>query len=806
MGYEIIMKKSKAAEELYAAWSVLGKPEKRKELLKKAVGVALFTNDVLFPDMLYAKALGSPYAHAKIESIDSREALELPGVKAVISYQEMIDMGVTVDFPPPPQYTFYKKALFVGDWIAAVAADDPVLAEEACDLIKVKYEELPFVLTGNEAAQPDAPQIHDDDPYRAPGNVYKPVQEVNIGDVAEGFKQADVVIEREYRLPSIKHMFTEPICAVAKWAGDELEVWRTDAMGLGMGAAMLAQCLGMPQNKVHFHQVYIGGHFGGKGAYDFLRYTLIAALLARKAGRPVKIVSNIRQSLVTNHVVDPGLPTYHYKVGAKKDGTLTAYDGRVTGSQGRSSMFNSGINGQLKGVLNYYYCPNKHYETHPYHTNRPDVGTLRAAGSQLAAFPAETIINELSAELGIDPLDFRLKNGIKSPHPINKSQNPWASGNLAKLAQAVADQVGWRDKFKGWGVPTSVNGSKRRGVALTLGVHSCGWGQLPSDPRQPASRVTAMVKVNISGAVDVLINDSEVGNGKETATCQVVAEVLGVDMKDVEHSPRFSTQPDGIGSYGSTGEGLAVTAAWNAAYDVKKKMLDGAATLLKKSPEELVLDIKHKQVYIKDEPEKKVTLFTLFQNIGCAMYGLGTMSPPQFAPDAIKDPVSGKPWEDMGGFASYLEVEVDTETGQLEVIDALTACQVGMILNPHIYYGQGIGGLVHGLSQMTGEGIIYDERTGTPLNGSLIDYPVWMSADVDPEHLDLFADVDPADARLFGFKGKGASEGIYCAVWGAFAEAVYNATSVWLREMPCRPEKILKALGKADFPVTKGVI
>jgi xanthine dehydrogenase molybdenum-binding subunit len=414
------------------------------------------------------------------------------------------------------------------------------------------------------------------------------------------------------------------------------------------------------------------------------------------------------------------------------------------------------------------------------------------------------ITNEMAEKLGIDPVDYKTKFGMQAGDTVLMSQQKLAGGSAPKLVQKLALEVGWKDKWKGWGIPSEINGSKRRGVGICIAQHECGWVVA----NQLVGRSCVLTKVNLDGKADISCNNIEVGSGVDTAMCMVTAEILGIDLNSVKKAAAGSTgAPNSTGSLASSGLGTNVYAAFKAAEDVRNKILNGASVLLKVNPKDLTLDLNHKCVYVTAVPDKKTSLYDVGILIGGGvLYGLGSSAPPPEAPDGLKDPLTGRSLAERGIFAAFAELDVDIETGKVDIVNAVTAFQSGMVLNPLIMSGQAIGGLVHGISQMLGEGVIYDEPSGTPLNSSICDYPVWGSADAHPDILHAFADVDPADAPLFPFKAKGAAEGIYAALWGAIPLAIHNATGVWMREMTCRPEKILKALGKADFPVTKGVI
>jgi len=802
MSFKII--RSTAAQEQYDKWKVLGHSVRREDAFKKASGTDRYCDDIQLPHMLYGKILHSPYAHAKINSIDTSKAEALPGVAVVLTYKDLIDWGMMAPaieeepeegqplLPGAPAYILFNRVFYVGDLVAAVAAEDIAIAEKALDLIEVDYEELPFYLTAEEAMEPGATLLHSE--FRADNlhSAQKFDPEI-FGDEAAieaGFAESDVILETEYREPAIKHMFLEHQTAVAKWEGEELQFWLS-CQGTGSARNSLASLFKMPENKVHLYGLHAGGGFGGKG---YNRSSATCALLAKKAApRPVKMRTNAREQFVIGHKLEFGPSTWKFKIGANNDGTLKALQVSVMKGQGAYNRFQ--IRHGLSNVAFNYRCPVKEDIEYGVWTNALTAGALRAYGSQCAAFALDGAMNELSEKLGMDHADFIIKNGGVAGDYVSDTGHLCAGGSFPDLVEKLMEEFDWKNKWKGWGNPTAVNGSKRRGVGIAIANHCTG--------EFSSARDSGFVHLNFDGSAEVVNNIPDVGNGGDTSGCQVVAELLAIPIEKVTKVPAMPTGQAGsrIGYNASRGLPIVNTAIWNAAQEVRQILLTNAAYLLGVTPEEV--DLKDQTAYVKADPTKSIAYPSLVSALGMIVgtgYGLVTDGP-----YAAKDPATGRYVIERGLFAACIEVEVDIDTGEVTILNSTVGAQAGNVVNPDIMRGQLIGGTVHGASQQLGEGYIYDDGTGTPLNTAIYNYQTLSSMDVSEDQYNGFMDSDPADAPLVPFNAKGAAEGIYAAAWPAICSAIYNAIGVRIREFPFQPERILSALGKSTFPKTKSV-
>jgi xanthine dehydrogenase molybdenum-binding subunit len=792
--------KSDEAERRYKEWRILGRPVPDVHGYLKVTGKAKFVDDIILPSITYGKLLRSPFAHAKIKKINTSRAETLPGVVAVVTYEDIAKMGIT---QKPPRYILTDEVFYVGDVVAAVAAEDEAIAEEALDLIEVEYEPLPFCLTPEEArrAQPMHPDVSKDNMVIGS---WPPYQR-SVGDVERGFKESNVIVEVNFRKPNLKHMFLENYAVVAEWVGDELHVWTHSQLGATIFAMQLASILNIPTNKIHVHQCFIGGGFGGKYGEALIRLTVLATMLAKKSGRPVKIRTNIREHFVEGHVLDPGITTFKYKAGADNKGELKALEAIMWAGQGERSS-NVGVVYVGDTVFSTYRIPNKSFKAYPYYTNTPMSGALRAYGSQAGAIPLELTINELAKALDIDPVELRIKAGIRDGDVITQylhNEFQLAGGDLGELVRVSSEEFSWKDKWQGWRASARAQGSKRRGVGVGVAIHSA-WGV----PWPDNVKDTVIVKVNPNdGTVEWVTGGRDMGSGFDTIISQVIAEVLGVDIRDVARAPPYSVgQPVGGETRASKALQTTVFAAYNAAQDLKRKILEKASLVLNAEPNKLVLDLKNQRVYDIGDPTRAVSLSKLGELFSGVLIGIGSCVSHYGGPESFTDPVTGRRLGMKGLFCAFAEVEVDIDTGKVEVTKLLLSTQAGMVLNPLIVYGQLVGSAVHGLGSILWEGIIYDEKTGTPLNTSFLDYPVPTALDVAEDQISSLVISDPKHARLTPYMAKGIGEAPLAAVWPAIHMAVCNAIGKKIEEFPLRPEKILKALGKAPFPETKGVV
>jgi xanthine dehydrogenase molybdenum-binding subunit len=775
-------------------YNVVGHSVRRLDAAEKATGTAMFSTDFTLPGMLYGKVLRSPYAHAKIVNIDTTEAEKLPGVKAVTTYRntprEIFNTSATMTFTVPAlkpvldQYIFDNVVRYVGDEVAAVAAVSEEIAEEALQLIKVEYEELPTVFDPLEAMKPEAPVIHADcgEGKNIPGEIIK----IPVGDLKKGFEECDVIIEKRFLLPIVKQVQMETQAAVAQVGVDgKITVWSTTQTPHPT-RMIIAKIFGVPNSKIRvLNPPYVGGGFGVRIGLS-AKAEPIAVALAMQAGKPVKIVYSRKEDFIASDTRHGGYVTV--KLGAKKDGTFHALDLRAALNGGAYCSFSTETPGVLGAMgLSVYRIPNQSYFGHSVYTNTTPAGAMRGFGNPQAMFPIESVVDMLAEELGMDPLELRLKNIMKVgdpwclPYPCN-------STGLAECIEKGAKSIGWERR----GRLNQPGAKKLRGIGVGVGTHCSNSWPFCVDYDN------AIVTVQQDGSIHLASGVPDIGTGTSTALPQLAAEVLGVKLEEVSltFGDTLST-PFDIGSHASRTCYAAGTAVVAAAKDARKQLLEYAGDFLKVSPERL--EIKDSLIYItgqelvgdcagtgvcqSGEERKSVTLQELAYH--------AHLRNKQFIGVGRIVPENAPPWH-----AHFAEVEVDTETGQVKVIKVVAAHDVGKAINPIIVEGQIEGGVLQGVGYAVTEEIRYDAK-GRQLHNSLHKYMLLTAEDVPEIEAILIEANEPSGP--FGAKGVGEAGLVPTA--GAISNAVYNATGLRFYDIPLTEEKVFKAL-KGDGPAT----
>jgi len=768
--------------------AVVGKKVPRYDAPAKATGDAKYTADIQLPRMLYGAILRSPHAHAMIKSIDTSEAEKLPGVKAVATYE---DIGTTIpkisylvpQRGPMDSYVLDPHLRYKGDEVAAIAAETLDIAEEALELIKVEYELLPSVFDAEEALKEGAPLIQ---PEMIPtglvnGNLiigkHGPdcTHSMDFGDVDKAFVEADIVLERKVTAHIQAHCTMETDATVAMWEGDKLTIWLS-GQGVHLYTGALAQAFDMPIHKVRVIHPYVGGGFGGKATVK--RVHGITILLAKKSGRPVKVVPGRADFAVcgmTRHLWD-----IYIKIGAMNDGTLTAYEAQIYSNTGAYCweghfIAEIGIEHTPK-----FSIPNRRYRTYAVYTNNPAAGAFRGFGYCEIDYAYQTVLDELIDKLGIDPLEFYLKNLVEPLEPFGAydvSKNAY----YIEIMEKAAEKLGWEEKWHKPGEKTLPNG-KKHGVGLGIGGGFAG--MFVSG---------AVVLVNEDGTVHLHSGPAELGQGPRTSAAQMCAEAIGVRYEDVS-----ITGSDSAVTIFDTGQfasrttmphGLAIKMA---AEDAKQQLFVIASMMLPNVTPEL-LDARDGFVFIKERPQVRVPIS------GVAVFSHWA------APGIIRTPgpygvIVGKGFCGLpsppgtlygNGIADAVEVEVDTETGQVEVTRLVQAVDCGKAINPKVVEQQNDAVLSGGIGWAIAEDLTFDEENRWVLNPTFLDYK--LPTALDYRNIDVII-VEPNEpAGPWGAKGIG--EATISASAPALYAAVFNALGVRV-PIPMTPDKILQALGK----------
>ena len=750
----------------------IGSTPIRHDGADKVTGRARYGADNNMPGMLYGKILRSPHAHAVIKSVDASAAETLPGVHAVVTSADWPETSMKLtDLAEGSIHNLgflsmnvlaRGKALYKGHPVAAVAAVSPHVAEEATKLIKVDYEVLKPVLSAEEGMAPDAPILHErlaavSSPALRPGGILEDDAEsmrtniankfeFSLGDVEQGFKDADVIVEKETTTQAVHQGYIEPQAGVAHWQADgKVTVW-SSSQGQFTVRDQTARFLGIPVGQVKAIPMEIGGGFGAKG----ITYVEpIAALLSRKTGRPVKV------QLTRTEVFEATGPTsgtkIKVKIGATKDGKLIAGEAELIYEAG--AFPGSPVGAAVQCMMGQYDIPNGHLTAIDVVINRPKAAAYRAPGAPAAAFCMETALDELAEKLGIDALEFRLMNsGKEGSRRVTGPVNPHV-GYIETL-QAAKDHQHYNTKLEG----------KLRG----RGVASGFWGNNSG----PASAVAV---VNSDGTVSLTEGSPDIG-GSRVAMAMHVAEVLNIPVEDVK--PQVG-DTDSIGFTSNTG-GSSVTfktgwACYNAAQSVKQQMVERAAKIWE-IPDE---DVEYKEAVLqhKSDPELKLT----FKQIAARMIPTGG---PIVGSSGVNPPGPGP---SIG--VHVVDVAVDTETGKVDILRYTAVQDAGKAIHPAYVEGQIQGGAVQGIGWALNEEYVYNDD-GALLNSSFLDYRMPTSLDLPMIDTVIVEVANPN--HPYGVRGVG--EVPIVPPMAAISNAIYDAIGVRMNHLPMSPDKVLEAL------------
>ncbi len=735
---------------------VVGKPLPRVDAYERVSGSAVYPSDVTFPNMLYGAILRSPYPHAKVKAVDASQAAAVLGVHAVIT---STTPGCGIDWYynwGASAKLFDANCLFEGDEVAAVAAESPYQAADALRAIKVDYEILPFVADERKSLEPQSPKVHDK------GNQVGDVEKYQRGDLEKGFAEADVVLEQTYSTACILHTTTEPHGCVVNWDGDDLIVWDS-TQGVFAIQQDIARTLGLPQSKVRVIGHYMGGGFGSK--LNASKFHIIAALLAKQTGRPIKLFLSREETLLAVG----NRPPAHMKLkaGVKKDGTLTALDFSCVGTGGAHPSGGVGLDDWL--VRDLYTCPNVKSEMTDVFIHAGPARAMRAPGHPQGAWALEQMMDALAEKLGMDPIELRLKN-IPKFSQTRQGNPPYTSTGLRQCLEEGAKTFGWSEARKK--AAASKPGDLRRGVGVASALW-IGGGAWP-----PA---TVIVKVFSDGSVNLNMGASDLGTGTKTVMAMVVAEELHINPNDIqiENADTGTTQftnPSG-GSKTVPTESPAVRAA---AISVRKQLLQMAAKDLKLEVSDLVL--KNGEIVSLTDPAKKKKLQEL-SGLGEAGVVLGVGQRGGDPPDKAVNPFA----------AHFCEVEVNIKTGEVKVLRFVGAHDSGRVMNRLTYENQVFGGITMGTGlALTEERILDCDQTGKMLNLNWHDYRIPTALDIPGDMVCVPIDLKDTDANTTGAKGLGEPATIPTAP--AIANAIYHATGVRVTESPISPVRLVAAL------------
>jgi len=759
--------------------SIVGKRIPRSDAFEKSTGLARYTIDVKLPGMLVGKVLRSPHAHANILNIDKSKAEKIPGVEAVITAEDVPNRlfnGTFTIYKVSPErakhevedrYILSKKARFVGDGIAAVAAIDEETAENALELIDVQYEKLPAVYDCIEAMNTDAPRIHD----FAKNNIAKHISfPFAAGDVEQGFQQADYNIESTFKTSKQKHCQLELDSCVAKFDPQgRLTIW-SPCCQIHLFRRRIAWLFGLKEGMVRVISNYVGGSFGGRSNFNA---EPICIALAQKSGKPVKLEYTSEEDFIVHMSRQPFVQTG--KIGVKKDGTITALQTKLV-TNGGAYFETSGATTAVNMVLfmGLYRCPNMAGEGDVVYTNTPVSGGFRGYGNPQGTFVLEQIIDMAAEKIGMDPMAFRLKNHRRTGDPSWWPSIPLGSCALEECIRIGAERIGWEEKRS-----RKDTGTKKKGVGMAIMSHPSNVFPLFIE------HSNASVNLNEDGSAFVSVGVSEAGQGSLVVLAQIAAEELGIHVEDV-HMVTGDTDitPFDMGTYGSRTTYVLGNAVLSAARKAKIQLLAHAGKKLKVSADEL--DIKDRQIFVKGQPKKTIPVAeiardTIYDHQGKGSNIIGTSS--------FNASNSAPTFQ-----AAFVDLEVDTDTGVVNILKMVMAQDIGKTINPLGAEGQLEGSAAQGIGYALCEDFVVDSNSGRTLSDSLHTYRIPSSLDIPELEIILVEEKDPTGP--FGAKGIGEAGSV--AIAPAIANAIYNAIGVRVKELPMTPEKIFKAIKMAS--------
>jgi len=752
-------------------YKMVGEGRPYIEAEKKVQGTADYADDIQTKNALFTKFVRSTHAHAKINSINKNKAEELPGVRSVITGEELpVKFGV-LPISQDERAMAIDKTRYIGEIVVAVAADTEEIAAEACKLIEIDYSPIRPFFDMKEACEDvgEDEQIHDH--CRFNNNIHKKA-ELRFGDQQEGLANADYKVKVDFDFQGVNHGFTEPHAATAWWDENGLTIVTATQVPHYLHR-YLAKVLEVPMNQVRVIKPTIGGGFGGKS--DPFPHEMIVAHLSRVLGQPVKVRFNREEVFLTNHGRHP--TTMSMEMGVSSDGKFEVLDADIIidgGAYGSFGVVTSYYNGVLLQAP--YKLDNFGFRTRRVYTNKPQCGAMRGHGAVNSRYAVETIIDRLAEEIKMDPCELRLKNFLDEK-TLTVGQYRITSNGSEESLKKVMELSEWKDKFKklpeGHGVGVAC-GFFISGSALP--IH---WNKYPQS--------VVHLKVDLDGRVLVTSGASDIGQGSDTMLAIIVAEVLGLSLENIFVVAADTTlTPIDLGSYSSRVTFMAGNAAKQAAERLREKILFAVAEVNKVDKAEL--NIQNEKVFTNDG---KVDL-TWVEAIENATRKVGAIN----VSGAYNSPKLGGDFKGAGAGLSpsysfgavITEVKVDTETGHVKVVDIWGAHDAGKALNPLAVEGQLEGSWHMGLGQAVSEQMKF--RDGLLLNGNLVDYKIPTSKDTPPIHTSIIETIDPEGP----FGAKECGEGAIHPVIPAVANAIYDAVGARVTSLPITSEVVLNAM------------
>ncbi len=791
-------------------FDIIGKSVRRGDVVEKITGSARYVGDLRLPGMLFARSLRSTIAHANIVRIDASRARALPGVKAVLTHED-VPRVLHYGSPAPrnaslacDQYILDRKVRYWGETVAVVAAISDEIAEEALALIEVDYQPLPVMTTVEAALAPGAALIHDVGPG---GNLVAPPVKIKRGDIDKGFAEADLIIEGEYEGGRPAPAYMEPNVCVCQWEhdgagnsshnggnngsnGGKLTVWLSTQTAF-MARGILAEVLGLPLNQVRVMVDHMGGGFGAK--QDLFQSEFLCALLSRATRRPVLMEYTRKETFLGGRTRHPF--KLWLKQGFKRDGTITARQARAVFNSGAYGSHGPGVTAVGTGALtSLYRCANVELEGKCVYTNAPIAGAYRGYGVVQTYYALDIQMDEAAVQLGIDPAQLKLQNAVRAGD-IAPSGHAIIGHGLEDCIKRGMQEVEWQR-----GADRGADRVSDNPIAKTRSHQRFQAGSLSSAPASPERALrygrgvgcemhgssaypgikeqgNAIVKLNEDGSAMLLTGTAGLGTGAHTVLAQIVAEELGLAFESVSvmHGDTDAVPWD-IGAFASHTTYMGGRAAQMAASDVKQQLLARAADQLEVAASEL--EVRGGIITVRGTDIRLSVRDALGMARGqpaAHLVGSATYTPTKSYSFA----------------AHFVDVSVDIETGQIEVLQVTPVHEVGRVIHPVAAAGQIEGGIQQGIGHTLSENYEIDAVTGKSLNAGFVDYKMPLAMDMPPIHT-IILETAPDPGGPWGAKGIG--EDPIIAIGPAIANAIYDAIGVRFRHYPITPEDVLNGL------------
>ena len=760
----------------------IGKNIGKIDAMALATGQPLFTDDISFPNTLHIKILYSPHAHAIIEDIDTSEAEKIPRVKLILTYKntpQVLHTTAGQGWPEPSPYDtcmFNKKVRYVGDRVAAVAAETEEIAYEALKHIKVNYKKLPAVFDPEEAMKEGAPVIHDEEGI---SGVYNPKRnivshiEVKAGDIEKGFEESDVVVEDTFEMQYAQHCPIEPHATITYLDEYGRLVIRTSTQVPFHVRRIVAQVLEIPVQNIRVIKPRIGGGFGVK---QEIILEEISAFITLKTHRPARLVYTREEEFVSSRTRHPMKVTV--KIGAKKNGIFNAIkmyalsNNGAYGTHGLTVTSNTGS----KTLPLYNKAPNIEFIADVAYTNLPVAGAYRGYGATQGYAALEQVVDEIAEKLGMGPAEIRKINHIKvgETSPIFKALGEGREGVTQyiqseatdKLLELGTKEIGWYEKIR----KPAKEATKVRGIGMALLMQGSGIPLIDMG--------AATIKLNEDGSFNVLYGGTDIGTGLDTVVAQIVSETLGVKPEQIiVYAADTDVTPFDKGAYASSGTFISGGAVYNAALKVREQILEVT--------KEIFGEFNTKDFILKDgfviseKSGKKVSLSEIAYQTLYLKKQQQIMATSSFVSDSSPPPFA----------AHFIEIEVDKETGIITPIKYVAAVDCGVAINPELAKGQIIGSIVNGIGYALTEEYKFSQ-TGKLINSNFMEYRIPSSRDIPDIKTILVETYEPKGP----YGAKSVAEININGPIPAIGNALYNALGIRIHKLPYTPEKVLEAL------------